>query len=325
MWLWSFHTLSNSSGMERTEGVLLPSLFSIPLSSRSSGFALLSQLPTGGLLAKMKGFLCWWSFLSSVLCAMLQSLPVSPSVPLSIHPSILPSVHPFTSISPFPRLVNWLCWAHGKRRPLGTYAEALVCQTFFFNKKQKVPAIKLPHTHTQSPHTGCSTYKVTHTHICTHKLQLAHGQISLRNYLRCVESQWHLTTGVTTLFACWMGDLCRNVNPSLRWMGVFNVCTCTGVQLCVIGRLLFSVSRPHALLTRRHSDMGGVRGTGELEKILMSHKLLSKMESISCIDCCWGSRAVGQDNVCCVHSICVWCLCSMCASTAGTLYNLSTV
>lgn len=48
------------------------------------------------------------------------------------------------------------------------------------------------------------------------------------------------------------------------------------VQMCIYSELLFSVSTK----PRGCSDMGGVRGSGELEKILLSYKLLSERESI---------------------------------------------
>lgn len=44
----------------------------------------------------------------------------------------------------------------------------------------------------------------------------------------------------------------------------------------IYSELLFSVSTK----PRGCSDMGGVRGSGELEKILLSYKLLSERESI---------------------------------------------
>lgn len=48
--------------------------------------------------------------------------------------------------------------------------------------------------------------------------------------------------------------------------------------MCVDGRLLLSVFR-HLAKARTCSNMGGVRGIGELE-ILTSYKLLPKRESI---------------------------------------------
>lgn len=140
----------------------------------------------------------------------------------SIHPSIHPSLHPFTSISPFPRLGNWSHWACGKRQPLGTNTETQVCQAFCFNEKLK---LQQSHPHTQIPHTHWRTYIQT--------LQLAGGQNWVHNYLCCVESQRHLTTGVTTLFACRMGDLCQNVKGILPygagkrlWWKLGLVCVC---------------------------------------------------------------------------------------------------
>lgn len=136
------------------------------------------------------------------------SVPACLPLPPSIHPSIHPAVHPFTSTSPFPRLANWFRWAHGKRQPLGTNIETPVCQAFCFNEKLKPQQSHL-HSHRKP------SYMLPHIQTGTHYVHtLQRGQIWVHNYLCCLDSRWHLTSAVTTLFVCWMEDLCWNVNPA---------------------------------------------------------------------------------------------------------------
>lgn len=105
---WTFSICDSSHYTLSTEAVSLPS--SLLFSPAPLTLFRFLQLPTGGLLAKMKGFLCQWSFLSSILFAMLQSLPVSPCLPLSIHPSCSPPLHIYLSLPQVGELIPLSSW-----------------------------------------------------------------------------------------------------------------------------------------------------------------------------------------------------------------------
>lgn len=101
------------------------------------------------------GVLCHQSFFP---CFSLCLFP-----PASLYPSSHSAVHPRTSISPFPRLVNWFCWGHGKRWPLG----------------EKAASICVPLIH-------AAAYTNWHT------LHLCGGHTLVHNFLCCLRSLWHL-------------------------------------------------------------------------------------------------------------------------------------
>ena len=196
-YLVSLHTPSDTTaGMdggqkEATFSVILVQ-YSTPLFSPAP-LTLLPCCSQKGPLAKNEGISMPVEF-SVINPVCHASVPAYLSLPPSRHPSIHPSILQSTLSHPSLSIPGWridCVELVEKEQPLGTYIEAPVCPALCFNEKLKP---RQSHTH--------KALLRTHTHTHTHTAAIAGGQAWVHIYLCCVESRWHLTTCVTTLFAC---------------------------------------------------------------------------------------------------------------------------